>query len=119
MFDYTYFFDPSFAEAETVMYSCDYENYSNQKGTYNVDKKFELQFIIDRKIDKSYLLGNNGAAEVNFIESDSQVVFIEITPVGSIISTTIDKNLNSVHSRNSVLDGGLLPSQYYGKCLLK
>jgi hypothetical protein len=107
------------AFALPLTYICDYPTYSDQEGNHAVKDKFILTFIVDKEADKSYLLGNNGSSEVYRFESDSQLSFLEVTGTLNIISTTIDSNMNSVHSRNSVLSGDLIPSQYCGKCMLK
>jgi hypothetical protein len=107
------------AFALPITYICDYSTYSDERGNHKITDKFILTFIVDKDTDKSYLLGNNGSSEVYRFESDSQISFLEITGTLNIISTTIDSNMISVHSRNSVLSGDLIPSQYYGKCMLK
>ena len=112
-------FFPAFAFAETTTYSCNYTSYSDQDGNHKFEKNFELKFIVDSSVGKSYLLGNNGTSEVKLIESGDQIAFIEVTASGNIMTTAIDSKLNSVHSRNSVMFGEILPSQYYGKCKIK
>jgi hypothetical protein len=107
---------PVLVYADTTTYSCNYTTYSNPKGNHKVEKKFELNFIVDKTAGKSYLLGNNGSAEVKLLESSDQLAF---TATGNIMTTAIDSKLNSVHSRNSVMFGEMLPSQYYGKCEVK
>lgn len=86
---------------------------------HEVNKRFELNFIVDKAAGKSYLLGNNGSYKVQLLESSDQLAFFEITATGNIMTTAIDRKLNSVHSRNSVMFGEMLPSQYYGKCEVK
>jgi len=113
------FLFPLSAFAETVNYSCNYTSYSNSEGNHKVKDKFELNFIIDRTAGKSYLLGNAGSSEVKALESKDRVAFFEITATGNLMTTAIDSKLNSVHSRNTVMYGELLPSQYYGKCVVK
>ena len=105
--------------AETVNYSCNYTSYSDSEGNHKVKNKFELNFIIDRATGKSYILGNAGSSEVKAFEAEDRVTFLEVTATGNIMSTAIDSKLNSVHSRNSIMFGELLPSQYYGKCIVK
>ncbi|MBL4798970.1 MAG: hypothetical protein JKY50_16265 [Oleispira sp.] len=78
-----------------------------------------LNFIVDQESKKSYMLGNNGSTEVKLFESSDQLVFIQLTDTGNIMTTTITRKLKSVHSRNSVMLDELIPSQYYGKCEIK
>ena len=105
--------------AETTNYSCNYTSYSNIEGNHKVKDKFELNFIIDRTTGKSYLLGNAGSSEVRALESEDRIAFLEVTTTGNLMTTTIDSKLNSVHSRNTVMLGEIIPSQYYGECVAK
>ena len=113
------FMFPVLAMAEITNYSCNYTSYSDKDGNHKVKNKFELNFILDRTTSKSYLLGNNGSAEVKAFETEDQIAFIELTATGNIMTTAIDSKLNTVHSRNSVMSGKMIPSQYYGKCVIK
>lgn len=110
---------PAMAFAETLTYSCNYRSYSDQEGNHIVKDKFELNFIVDTASGKSYLLGNSGSSEVKLLESIDQIAFLEVTASGNIMTTAIDRKLNTVHSRNAVISGEILPSQYYGKCEAK
>lgn len=90
---------PVLASANTTTYSCIYTSYSDQKGNHKLIEKFELNFIVDRATGKSYMLGNNGSSEVKLIGSDDQLAFIEISASGNVMTTAIDRMLNSVHSK--------------------
>ena len=114
-----FFLFPVLVYADTTTYSCNYTTYSDQEGNHKVEKKFELNFIVDKAAGKSYVLGNNGSTEIKLLESSDQLAFIEVTSTGNIMTTAIDSKLNSVHSRNSVMFGEMLPSRYYGKCEVK
>ncbi|MCW8880275.1 MAG: hypothetical protein OQK51_24720 [Kangiellaceae bacterium] len=105
--------------AETSTLTCNYRGFSDESGYQKVKERFELNFIIDSKTGKSYLLGNAGSSEVQFFKSNGQLSFVEMTATGNIMTTTVDDSLNSVHSRNTVVLGNLIPSQYYGKCIFK
>jgi len=105
--------------ADTVTYICNYPTWSNNTGIHKVKEKFEANFIVDEEAGKAYMLGNNGSVAVKLLESNDQLAFIQITATGNIITTTITSQLKSVHSRNVVIFGELLPSQYYGKCEVK
>jgi len=109
---------PTIVLANTTTYSCNYTSYSNKEGNHKVKEKFELNFIVD-STGKSYMLGNNGSSEVKSLKSKNQIAFLEITTSGNIMTTAIDSSLKSVHSRNSVMFGKMIPSQYYGKCVIK
>ena len=109
---------PAIVLAETTTYSCSYTSYSDKKGNHKVKEKFKLNFIVD-SAGKSYMLGNNGSSEVKSLKGENQIAFLEVTATGNIMTTAIDSNLKSVHSRNSIMFGKMIPSQYYGKCVIK
>lgn len=108
------------ALAQTTSFKCDYPTYSNENGNHK-SKKFALQFVLDSEENKAYIIGNNGSAEVRIVMNLSDVItFMEITPIGNIMTTTIlYNNGNSVHSRHTEIFGKIVPSQYYGKCKIQ
>jgi hypothetical protein len=110
---------PLFVYAETTAYLCSYTTYSDSEGNHKVDKKFELNFIVDNESGKSYLLGNNGSSEVEALKSGDQISFLEVTGGGNLMTTAIDGKLGTVHSRNTIIFGEIVASQYYGKCVVK
>ena len=106
--------------ASPITYICTYNSYSNEEGNHKVKKDFILTFIVDEKGKNAYILGNQGSEKVaNFTHPMGGVAFVEVTATTNIMSTAIDSNGNSVHSRNTSLGGELIPSQYYGKCIIK
>ncbi len=107
----------SMSWAETTTYVCNYSSYVNEEGLHSVEEEFVLTFLVDLETDKAYMLGNAGSTEVRMLTSSGGVSFIEITSVGNVMTTAIDTKGKSVHSRNSVMFGELLPAQYYGKCV--
>lgn len=110
---------PAIAFGENATYICNYNSYSDIEGNKKVSEKFELVFVVDLNTSKSYLIGNNGTKEVKVFAFDDKVNFLEVTATGNFMVTTIDAELSSVHSRNTVIAGKLVPSQYYGECVAK
>ena len=80
---------------------------------------FNLTFIVDGENNTAYMVGNNGSAEIAILSSSGNINFLEVTDTGNMMTTTIDSKLKSVHSRNSVLFGDLIASQYYGSCEIR
>jgi hypothetical protein len=105
------------ASAELTTYRCSYERYANGEKIQNVEKLFELVFITD-PAGKATLVGNQGSSEVKgfWNKSGGGVSFIEVTPVGNIMTTVVDSKHNSIHSRHTIINGEVVPSQYYGQC---
>ena len=104
--------------ADSLRFKCVYPTYSGEdfhgKESY---VPFELEFTLDTITQKAFLVGNNGMAEVTYLENDKGWNFLEITGTGNIIVTTITQQMNSVHSRNVILSS-LIATQYYGSCSL-
>ena len=103
--------------AAITTYTCDYGSFSDSDGNHLVNDPFILTFIVDSDTEKAYMKGNQGAANVLIVQGSSSLTFIEVTDAGNVMTTTIDSEANSVHSRNTVLFGELVPSQFYGTCI--
>ncbi len=106
------------AHADTTTFVCDYKTFSDDEdGLQKVDRPFVLTFIVDNENGKGYVVGNSGWEEVTIIANDGGgLTFVEVTDSGNVMTTTVDSSGKSVHSRNSVLLGELIPSQFYGRC---
>ena len=105
---------------KVVRYKCEYKSYSNELGIHKYEEAFGFSIIVDHKVGKAYIHGNNGADELKFVENnDGGIGFIEVTPSGNIQTTVISKSGKSVHSRHTTLIDELMPSQSYGKCSKK
>ena len=108
-----------YGEADTII--CNYSSYSNENGNHKVTDRFVLTFIVDMTKKTAYMLGSQGTEEVTLIPSGvgEGVSFVEITGVGNVMTTAIDSKGNSAHSRNTIIHGEVVPTQYYGKCEFK
>jgi hypothetical protein len=109
------------AHADTRTFVCSYPKAADpEKGLQNV-KAFALTFIVDNESGKAYMVGNNGSSKIGMVNNteDSSLTFLEVTTIGNVMTTTINADGSSVHSRHTVMFGDLIPSQYYGKCGLK
>jgi len=107
---------PVVLQAQTVTFVCDYKTNSDEEGLHSVNDPFVLTFLMDTEEGNSYVLGNLGAESVVHVEGDGAVTFIETTGTKNVMTTTVTKEGRSVHSRNSVILGSLVASQYYGSC---
>jgi hypothetical protein len=107
---------PVSASTSIFTYSCSFSNFSSPSGLETSNPPFDMLFLVDQSKDKAYLKGNQGSAEVILIYNSYGWSFIEITGTGNVMSTTINLFGDAVHSRHSIVDSKILPSQYYGKC---
>jgi hypothetical protein len=105
--------------AATLTIECTYSTFSDKDGRHAVSDPFEQTFIIDSEKESVYVIGDQGSGKVDQVAGEDGLSFIEITDNGSVITTTFDSQGASVHSRNTTLNGILIPSQYYGRCLFK
>jgi len=111
---------PTLVYGETDTIICNYSTYSDANGNHKVTDKFVLTFIVDQTKKTAYILGSQGSAEVTLFPSAfGGISFVEVIGSGSVMTTAIDAKGNSVHSRNTILDGGIVPTQYYGKCIFE
>ena len=104
------------SDASFLRFACEYPIYSSEDahGQESYDR-FKLEFTLDQNTEQAFLVGNNGMSEVQFIPNDKGWTFLEITGSGNVTTTTITRQLKSVHSRNTILTN-LVASQYYGDC---
>ncbi len=105
------------ASAETVTYTCQYESYSDEKGLHKVQDEFKLVFVVDTSKSSAQQLTDRGKFDVEMMPAlNGGMTLVEMIDGGKVLSTSIDKSGQSVHSRNIILEGHIAPSQYYGKC---
>ena len=105
--------------ANVITYVCKYTHVSDRSGLKEAEDSFILTFIKNNDTDECYMLGDLGTTKVIPVLKGKQITFIEITEAGNVMTTTIDSELGTVHSRNTVLLGKIIPSQYYGTCTIK
>lgn len=102
--------------AAVTTFDCKYLKAAD-KSKFITNDPMVLMFIIDSNTKKAYMRGNIGTEEVKWLpNAEGGVTFIEITTVGNVMTTSVDQNGESVHSRNTIIRGKLLASQYYGQC---
>jgi hypothetical protein len=67
---------------------------------------------LDKITGKGYIVGNQGSDEIMVIPNklEGGISFVEITPAGNAMSTAVDTTGVSVHSRNTIIDGKIMPS---------
>lgn len=110
----------SASHASTISFTCSFSVNASPSGLKKESKPFELRFVADPQAVKAYLIGNNGSSEVKAVGNKGDgMTFIETTDTGNIMVTAITASGEAVHSRNGIMNGKLIPSQYYGKCIIQ
>ena len=107
------------AHAQVATYECNYPSYSDGKSVRRSTEKFGLTFVVDSSKKTAYIVGNNGGSEVHLVPSAFGPTFIEVTQTGNVMTTAIANDGASVHSRGTRMQDGLVPSQYYGHCVVR
>lgn len=104
--------------AKTETYSCLYSSFSNGQIIKKTMDPSPMNFITDDSVGKAYMMmeRDKSVRELQLYVRKMYVAFLEITPTGNLVTTTIDSKLNVVHSRNVVIEGKLGVTQFYGKC---
>ena len=105
---------PTMAHAETLRWTCNYTTMASPTGL-GVEK-FLLEFALDTITKKAITVGRAGMADVTGVGGDQGITFQETLDSGAVQTTTIAKDGSSVHSRHTMFNGKLIPSQYYGTC---
>jgi len=107
------------ANGATIGFDCKFTVEASPKGLAKQVSPFELRFVTDTEKAKTYLMAINGSTEVQAISNSPGVSFVEITGTGNVMVTAITKSGEAVHSRNSIMGDKLIPSQFYGKCIVQ
>lgn len=106
--------------ARTVTYACEYPLYADSKGAHKATDLFRMTFLLDIEGRKAYLIGNNGSSEVDLIPNHSGgFTLVEVTVTNNLMVTVIADTGKSVHSRQGIISGEIIPSQYYGTCVVQ
>ena len=100
--------------AEVITFECSFPRYEGPNGGGTEDFGFTIQ--LDSVSEDAYIVGSAGLAKLAHIQGVFGRSFIEFTETGNVMVTTIVEDGEAVHSRNTILLGDLIPSQYYGEC---
>jgi hypothetical protein len=111
---------PTIAAAAPTSFKCTFPEYFNpEEGRGTPKDGWPMEFLLDGDTGKAYFIGVLGSVEVSLVAKTGQVTFIEQTDTGNIFTTTVTGKGDAVHSRNTVILGDLVPSQYYGSCTVQ
>ena len=100
--------------AEVITYECSFPRYEGPNGGGTEDFGFTIQ--LDTVTEDAYIVGSQGLAKLAHIPAAFGRSFIEFSDTGNVMVTTIAEDGKAVHSRNTMMFGDLIPSQYYGEC---
>ena len=110
------FLIPLTAFAETEYYDCEYYSFSDSSGNKKPSVRETHSFSVNAQSGKAFLINGGGSYEFVLVHYRDHIAMVQITPIGNVNSATIDKHMNIVYSRNTILIDTLKASQYYGTC---
>jgi hypothetical protein len=102
------------AAAEAIQFDCSYKRGGDPNG-----EDFALRFTLDTVTKEAFMVGNAGLSKVVVVDGAYGLTSLEYLPTGAVQTTTITTGGNSVHSRHSMMQDKLLPSQYLGSCRIQ
>lgn len=111
---------PGSAQAGTVTVDCSFTSSATPKGFQKEPKPFELKFLMDTTSRKAYSMGNNGSNEVMLLPGGTNgYTLVEVTGANNVMVTAIAVSGEAVHSRNTLVNKTVVPTQLYGNCARK
>ena len=102
------FASSNFANAAYASWRCEFAGWTEP-----------VTLIAELGIGKGKFIGNQGTADVFFIEGTNAISFLEILASGAVqVTTIVLKTGEAAHSRNTVISGvdKFIPSQTVGQC---
>ena len=96
--------------------TCDYDTFASVQKVDRANEVLQLTFTVDTETSEAQIIRKNGITEVNLYPTGGGFTFVEINERGNVLTTTVDVHGKSAHSRNTILDSELIPSQFYGTC---
>jgi hypothetical protein len=94
--------------AEMLVYKCEFEDEHSDK--------LSLVFKIDTNERLAIMEGNLGMSKLDYHIGNEAFSLMESLSSGAVQTTTILEDGRAIHSRNTIILGELVPSQYKGNC---
>lgn len=96
--------------------TCDYDTFASVKKVESTSEIMQLIFTVDIESSTAQVMHSNNAVDVDLYPTGGGFTFVEVNEKGNVLTTTVDIHGKSAHSRNTILDSQLVPSQFYGEC---
>lgn len=108
-----------YAMSALTTIECRYNKFASVQKVDKTVEIFQLTFTVDKETSKAQVMRKNGIRDVQLLPTGGGFTFIEINERENVLTTTVDIHGKSVHSRNTIIDSELIPSQFYGSCEYK
>lgn len=96
--------------------TCDYDTFASVKKVEPTTEIMQLIFTVDIDSSEAQVIRSNNVVDVDLYPTGGGFTFVEVDEIGNVLTTTVDIHGKSAHSRNTILDSELIPSQFYGEC---
>lgn len=96
--------------------NCDYDTFASVQQVEATIEVMQLTFTVDTETSEAQVIRENGITDVDLYPTGGGFTFVEVNESGNVLTTTVDIHGKSAHSRNTILDSELIPSQFYGSC---
>ncbi len=96
--------------------TCNYDIFASVQKVDRTTEIMQLTFTVNMETSEAQIIRKKGTTAVDLYPTGGGFTFIEINERGNVLTTTVDIHGKSAHSRNTILDSELVPSQFYGTC---
>lgn len=96
--------------------TCNYDTFASVQNVEQTIEVMQLTFTVDTESSEAQVIRKTGVTDVDLYPTGGGFTFIEVNERGNVLTTTVDAHGKSAHSRNTILDSELIPSQFYGTC---
>jgi len=103
-----------FAAVTTIR--CNYDTFASVQKVEQSDEIMQLVFTVDTETSEAQVVRKTGVKDVDLYPTGGGFTFVEVNERGNVLTTTVDIHGKTAHSRNTILDSELIPSQFYGSC---
>ena len=110
---------PLQAFCESATWTCRYPTYADNKGIHKSEDDLKLVFRVDSSNETAKIVSSDGKSDANvdmMYSPSGGLSFVEKKSGADVLTTSIDKNGRSVHSKNIIMDGQISPTECYGRC---
>ncbi len=107
-------FQNAYSAVTTI--TCDYDTFASVQKVEKTIEVMQLTFTVDTDTSEAQVIRKNSVKDVDLYPTGGGFTFIEVNEHGNVLTTTVDIHGKSAHSRNTILDSELIPSQFYGTC---
>ena len=107
-------FQQAYAAVTTIR--CDYDTFASVQSVGKTTEIMQLVFKVDTETSEAQIVRKTGITVVDLYPTGGGFTFVEVNERGNVLTTTVDIHGKTAHSRNTILDSELIPSQFYGTC---